>query len=139
MPGKHSRLFNCWCSIRNRCNNPKHAKYRFYGARGIRVCDEWLYHFAPFRDWALANGYSDSLTIDRIDSNGNYCPQNCRWITMVEQNNNRRSNIKVEFRGEFLTLAQLSRKYAEPNGVPYKQFWSRFRKQGWDLEKCILP
>lgn len=80
--------------MRARCNNPNNPKYDLYGGRGISVCEEWLHDFAQFRDWAMANGYRDDLTIDRIDCDGNYEPSNCRWATVTEQNRNRR-NVKA--------------------------------------------
>lgn len=137
MPGKHSRLFRIWARMRARCNKPGDEKYKFYGARGIKVCDEWNEHFPPFRKWALSNGYNDLLTIDRIDTRGDYSPENCRWVTMVEQNNNRISNVHIEYCGVKYTLADFARKFAIPNGVSYKLFWERFRKLGWPIEDCI--
>ena len=137
MPGKHSRLFRIWARMRARCNKPVDEKYKFYGARGIRVCDEWNEHFPPFREWAISNGYNDSLTIDRIDPRGDYTPENCRWVTMIEQNNNRISNVYVEYEGVKYTLAEFARKYAAPNGIPYWKFWRRFRKCGMPIEDCI--
>lgn len=82
--GRYSRLYEIWHSMKQRCNNPKHQFFRYYGGKGISVCQEWEKNFASFRDWSLSNGYEDHLTIDRIDSNGNYEPNNCQWITAEE-------------------------------------------------------
>lgn len=86
-----SRLFITWRNMRVRCYSEKDKRYSAYGGRGITVCDEWRNSFEAFRDWALANGYRDDLTIDRIDVNGNYEPSNCRFITRAENNKNRRT------------------------------------------------
>lgn len=88
-----TRLFNIWCGMKQRCNNPNAPKYQNYGGRGIAVCDEWKNSFEKFRAWVLNNGYSDDLTIDRINNDGNYEPDNCRWATVTEQNQNKR-NVK---------------------------------------------
>lgn len=84
-----TRLYSIWEHMKRRCYNPKAAHYAEYGGRGIAVCDEWQ-SFEPFRDWSLANGYSDELTIERNEVNGNYCPDNCCWATWTEQQRNKR-------------------------------------------------
>lgn len=106
----NTRLHRIWGSMRQRCNNPNAQGFEIYGGRGIKVCDEWNNSFEAFRDWALSNGYSDKLTIDRIDANGNYCPENCRWDTMKTQQNNRRNNRKIIYEGKEYTLSKLAEK-----------------------------
>lgn len=85
----HTRLYNIWLGMRKRCYFKKHKYYHRYGGRGITVCDEWRDNFASFRNWALSHGYTDTLTIDRIDNDGNYCPENCQWLTQSENTKKR--------------------------------------------------
>lgn len=103
------RLWKIWASMHERCELESHAYYKDYGGRGITVCEEWN-DYLPFAKWAKKNGYSDKLTIDRINVDGEYCPENCRWASMKEQQNNRRNNHFVEYQGQKYTLTQLAEK-----------------------------
>ena len=127
-----SRLYNTWHGMIQRCTNPNSRSYSRYGGRGIRVCTEWRNSFEAFCDWATANGYSDELTIDRIDVNGNYEPSNCRWATKQEQANNRRTSSIIAFKGESHTLAEWSR----ITGIKRSTIVSRLA-QGWEIERVL--
>ena len=105
-----------------RCANPQRKDYIYYGGRGITVCDEWLSSYESFKNWAMANGYQDNLTLDRIDANGNYEPSNCRWISMKEQCNNKRSNISIALNGETHNLKQ----WSEITGINYYTIVKRY-------------
>lgn len=106
---KNTRLYGIWHNMKWRCNNENAASYHNYGGRGISVCKAWE-QFEPFMEWALKNGYSDELSIDRIDNNGNYCPDNCRWVNAKEQANNRRTNNLITANGETLTISEWEKK-----------------------------
>ena len=93
----NTRFYRIWCGMKSRCYNKKNPHFHLYGGRGIKVCNEWLKDFQTFYDWAIANGYADNLTLDRINVNGNYEPSNCRWITRKEQNNNKRAEPIIIF------------------------------------------
>jgi len=94
-----TRLYKCWQNMKTRCYNKKNKGYPNYGARGIKVCDEWQ-QFVPFYKWAIANGYDDDLELDRIDNDGSYTPDNCRFVTHTENNRNRRNNRLITAFGE---------------------------------------
>ena len=102
-----SRLYNIWKCMRQRCNNPRNPNYPRYGGKGVRIREEWT-EYSVFRDWAYVNGYRDDLSIDRINSSGNYCPENCRWTNAKVQSNNTNRNHYIEFHGERLTIAQIA-------------------------------
>ena len=130
---EHTRLYGIWSDMRLRCYDEKNIAYHRYGGRGITICNEWKNDVKAFYDWATANGYMDSLTIDRIDNEGNYCPENCRWATVKEQASNRRSNILVTHNGKTQTMKE----WANEVGIPYKVVWSRMQKLGWNAERAL--
>lgn len=119
-----TRLYGVWSGMKRRCLNPNCEKYKSYGGRGIQVCDEWICNFQAFYTWAMASGYKEGLTIDRIDVNGNYCPENCRWETAKEQANNRRSSLLVEINGETRTIAE----WSHITGIGYETIWRRYAR-----------
>lgn len=100
------RIKQIYEGMRQRCRYPKMHSYEHYGGRGIDVCEEWKRGWRVFYEWAINNGYSDNLTLDRIDVNGNYCPENCRWATKKEQNNNTRRNRLLTYMGRTQNLGQ---------------------------------
>ena len=126
-----TRLYGIWHGIKTRCENPHNRNYQNYGGRDIRLCDEWQ-DFEPFKEWAFNNGYKDSLTIDRIDVNGNYEPSNCRWATVKEQQNNKRTNHIVTYNGETKTVSQ----WAEELGINRETIYTRLSR-GWSAERAL--
>lgn len=128
---KHTRLYNIWCGLKKRCYNPKDSCYSYYGGRGIIVCSEWLHDFDSFHQWSIRNGYSESLTIDRIDTNGNYAPDNCRWITHDEQQRNRNNNIRVDHNGESKTISEWSKLLGVSDKTLYKRYNSAMKHKGF--------
>ena len=111
-----TKLHKRWESMIARCEYKKHPHYCRYGGRGISVCTEW-HDYCSFREWAMNNGYLENLTLDRIDPNGNYCPENCRFVTWEQQESNKRNNRFVNHNGKQLTLSQFSRKYDIPKST----------------------
>ncbi len=103
------RLYNAWLNMRRRVNDATNKRYAFYGGKGVKVCDEWRNDFIAFREWAKANGYADNLTIDRIDNDGDYCPENCRWVDSYVQQNNTSRNRFIYVRGELMTMANAAK------------------------------
>lgn len=91
--GSYTNLYAVWNMMKQRCNNGNNKDFKYYGKRGIKVCSSWL-DFKVFRKWALSNGYKEGLSIERVDNDGNYCPENCKWIPLEHQNRNTRRSIK---------------------------------------------
>lgn len=101
----NAALFNVWQTMKNRCENPRREKYKDYGARGIKVCDEW-HKASNFVEWALKNGYKKGLQLDRIDNDGDYCPQNCRFVTPKQNSRNRRNTKRLTINGVTKTVVE---------------------------------
>lgn len=130
--GTRTRLYVKWCHMIERCNNSHSEHYKDYGGRGITVCDAWRNNYITFRDWAICNGYNESLTLDRIDVNGNYCPENCRWVSHKDQCNNKRNNRLITYKGVTKTMTQ----WAEAIGMNVGTFKHRLRL-GWSVRNAI--
>lgn len=128
-----TRLYHIWRGMLVRCYNPNDSGYKYYGGRGITMCDEWKNDVNAFSKWAMSNGYRDDLTIDRIDVNGNYEPSNCRWATIKEQENNRRNNHFVTYKGETHTIAE----WSEIIGMNHQTLYNRLYYCKGDIEKAF--
>ena len=128
-----SRLHKIWKGMRKRCYNENSYAYDYYGGRGIRVCDEWLNDYSAFKNWALVNGYSDGLSIDRIDVNGDYCPQNCRWATALIQANNSRHCNYITYNNETHSLSE----WARLLGINRLTLSNRIVSYGWTIEEAF--
>lgn len=126
------KLWRTYQNMKTRCNNENSLDFKRYGERGIKVCDEWNSSFANFKKWALENGWSENLTLDRIDNNIGYSPDNCRWVTMTTQSNNRRSNRILVCDGKKDTMANWARR----TGLPYWLIQTRLSK-GWSEEQAL--
>lgn len=128
-----TKIYSTWIDIKKRCYNVNSISYCNYGGRGITVCDEWKNDFKSFYNWSMQNGYDETLSIDRINNNGNYEPSNCRWVDRKTQNNNTRHNHYITYNGKTLTLAQ----WSEELGLTYSCLKSRINKHHWSIEKAL--
>ena len=128
-----TKLFYIWIAIKQRCLNYKNGSYKNYGGRGISICKEWTNDFCKFKDWAIKNGYKEGLTIDRIDNNGNYEPNNCRWADKNIQNSNTRRTHFIEYNNKKYTMKQLSKLLQ----INYNTFANRILTYGWSIEEAI--
>lgn len=139
----NKRILGIWHCMRSRCYSIKNPKYKDWGGRGITICDEWLHSYKSFEDWALSHGYRDDLSIDRIDNDGNYCPENCRWATVKEQNENKRPPVRPKhnktrknvftLNGETKSLVE----WCEEKGVLVQTVTYRMKKKGMDFETAL--
>jgi hypothetical protein len=131
-----SPLYKCWDSMKQRCYNILDVNYERYGRRGIKVCDEWRYDYLTFKAWAVTNGYSKKLSLDRIDNDRGYSPDNCRWATMLVQNNNSSFNKHLTINGITQTIAQWTR--APGCVVAPLTVYSRITKLRWPPELAVF-
>lgn len=127
-----TRLYRIWAAMKNRSKNKSHRYYKIYGEAGILVCNEWM-EYIPFKEWALSNGYSEDLSIDRIDVHKGYYPENCRWANAITQANNTTRNHFIKIGEENKTIAEWSRE----SGIPAGVIWSRIHL-GWDNESSVF-
>ena len=131
---KHTgeRIYRIWLDMKQRCTNPKNTYYSNYGGRGIKPCYEWYNSFMKFYNWSISNGYQDNLTLDRIDGNKGYSPDNCRWISRKAQANNTRTNIILDFNGESHTMAE----WSDILNISYMALCHRIER-GWSIERAL--
>lgn len=125
-------LYRAYHDMKDRCLLPTKSNYKHYGGRGIKVCDEWKKSYLPFYLWAMKNGYEQGLQLDRIDNDGDYSPENCRWATKQAQENNKRTNVRIEYQGETHTIAE----WARLKGIHVHTLRNRLWK-GWSAEKAL--
>ena len=125
-------LYRIWHHMKSRCCTKTDPKYPAYGARGITVCSEWKSDFLSFYQWSIANGYKENLSIDRINNNKGYSPDNCRWADNITQSNNRRNNHLLEMGGKTMTIAEWSRQ----TGINQKTIATRLSR-GWSAERAL--
>jgi hypothetical protein len=131
--GDHrNRLYNIWYKMKARCYNENDNRYKYYGKRGIKVCDEWKNDFIAFSTWSLSNGYQDNLEIDRRKNNKDYSPENCRWVTSKTNQNNKSNNRRITYNGSIHTVAE----WAEILNIKYATLHNRLYR-GWSIEKSL--
>lgn len=124
----NTALYKKFAKMIERCENPNSKAYKNYGGRGIKICDEWRNDFTSFYNWSMSNGYKEDLTIERIDVNGNYCPENCKWIPLKEQAKNKTNTIRITYKNETHILAD----WARITGLNPQTIRNRLNKYGYD-------
>lgn len=132
--GVGTRLYGIWADMKQRCYNTKCTNYKYYGQRGIIVCEDWKNDFSVFKNWSFQNDYKEYLEIERINNNGNYEPSNCKWATELEQAFNKRNNVFCFIKGEKLNTLQVEKKYGIPHHIVLRRI-----KKGWNEDRIIAP
>jgi hypothetical protein len=130
----NTKLYGVWLAMRRRCYLVTDGSYKNYGIRGIEVCEEWKTSFEPFRDWSLSHGYEEGLTIERMENDKNYTPENCSWVDRLTQGNNKRNNLNLTINGETHTSSQWSRSSKISRGTIESRI-----KRGWSGAKLLVP
>lgn len=128
-----NKLYHVLNSMKHRCDSPKSKSYHRYGGRGITVCDTWRNDPYSFIGWAMTHGYEDGLSIDRIDNDGNYCPENCRWVDKRTQARNTSHNTWLTYKGETKTISE----WADEYGINRSTLCIRIHKMGWPIDKAL--
>ncbi|AEQ34392.1 HNH endonuclease [Bacillus phage Bastille] len=143
----NTRIHTIWKNMKQRCYNPKRNKYHLYGGKGIRVCEDW-HDFIPFYEWSMGNGYKEGLTIDRIDSDKDYEPSNCRWVTDTENGrraveNQHGTSIKNKYKTvrsadvyEYKGVKKTVKEWSKESGIPIETFKTRLKHE-WSIERAI--
>ena len=130
---RHTRLYRIWCGMKSRCYDTACPSYERYGRRGIMMCDEWKESYQTFKDWAVQRGYNDELSIDRVNNDEGYSPENCRWATQKEQANNRSSFKHFLYEGRDVTISELS----EITGIKYHTLFARLNTLHWTVDDAV--
>ena len=128
----NDELYSTFSSMKSRCKFKSSPNYIYYGAKGVKVCDEWSHDFYAFKKWSIENGYKKGLSLDRIDFNGNYSPENCRWVTRNEQAHNKSSNVVIEYMGKTMDVTQ----WCEHLGLNRATIFTRLAR-GWTIERTF--
>lgn len=134
------RLYKVWINMKQRCYNPKHDSYKTYGGKGITLCEEWRTDFSAFEKWSLEHGYDENApkwecTIDRIDNNKGYSPENCQWVCIQKNLNKKGTCLMYSYKGKTQSLADWSREL----GINYNALLSRMHRNGFNFEQAIIP
>lgn len=132
----HNTLYIIWASMIRRCTNPKEQNYKYYGARGIKVCNEWVEDkngYFTFKNWALLNGWEEGLSIERVNVNGDYCPENCIWIPFSEQCKNKRTTHWITYKGKTMCLTDWANEY----NINRYTLYCRLYRSGWSIDKAL--
>ena len=134
-PNRNTEIYSKWIGMKTRCYNQNEERFDCYGGRGITICDEWLNNFDAFYDWSIKNGWQKGYSIERKDVNGDYCPENCCWIPLIKQAENKRNTIYVELNGETKRLVE----WCEILGLNYKTVYSRIKQYGIEPKEALKP